>query len=136
MKRGGRRGEKREEEWAEVPCDEGFAWNALPPGRIQTRGDVMYFVPDRARGLLPPKMLGWKMGRMKGGRFRPWGRARILVDSQAPRMELDDPAPIEALLSGQSLDASIRSGVLGLTFRGLPLGFLTVKNGRALWSDR
>ncbi|GAB6038284.1 RsmB/NOP family class I SAM-dependent RNA methyltransferase [Fundidesulfovibrio butyratiphilus] len=136
-KRGSRRGEKKgEDEWAEVPCDEGFAWDALPPGRIQTRGDVAYFVSDRARGLLPPKMLGWRLGRMKGGRFRPWGRARILVDPKAARLDLDDPAPLAALLSGQSLDAPTRSGVLGLSFRGLPLGFLTVKNGRALWSDR
>jgi len=58
------------------------------------------------------------------------------------RLDVDDTATLEALLSGRSMDAvgaasgEGSGGLAGLYFRGLPLGWLTRKGRRLLWSDR
>lgn len=121
-----------------LPDDAGLAWENLPPGGLMEHRDKLYFLPARAAGLLPPVCRGWRLGSRKGGRVRPWARARLLVPALGaiPAVDVDDPARLTALLSGQSLSVAEKSGSMGLYFNGLPLGFLTVKNGRALWSDR
>ncbi len=121
-----------------LPDDAGLAWENLPPGGLMEHRDKLYFLPARAAGLLPPVCRGWRLGGRKGGRVRPWARARVLVPAlgSIPAVDVDDPARLTALLSGQSMVVAEKSGSMGLYFNGLPLGFLTVKNGRALWSDR
>ena len=121
-----------------LPHDPGLAWDNLPPGGLMELRDKLYFLPARAQGLLPPVCRGWLLGSRKAGRVRPWARARLLVPplGAIAALDVDDPAQLTALLSGQSVTVSEKSGLLGLYFNGLPLGFLTVKNGRALWSDR
>jgi 16S rRNA (cytosine1407-C5)-methyltransferase len=51
-------------------------------------------------------------------------------------INMDEPAPIQALLTGQSLTVDTTEKELGLYFRGLPLGRLRVKGKRALWSEK
>jgi len=52
--------------------------------------------------------------------------------------DVDEAAPILDLLAGRSLEAASKEpgGLAGLYFRGLPLGWLTRKGRRLLWSDR
>lgn len=121
-----------------LPGDPGLAWDNLPPGGLMELRDKLYFLPARAAGLLPPVCRGWQLGSRKGGRVRPWARARLLVPplGDIAALNVDDPARLTALLSGQSITVAEKSGLMGLYFNGLPLGFLTIKNGRALWSDR
>jgi len=102
---------------------------------------------------------GFLLGQMQGGRFAAAARARALMPSAqalpaAQRLDVDDPAVILDLLAGRSLEhfaepsadgkkrrgkdagAQAGGGLVGLYFRGLPLGWLTRKGRRLLWSDR
>ncbi len=59
----------------------------------------------------------------------------------ARRLDVEDVAPLLDLLAGRSLGAADSGGddprgLCGLYFRGLPLGWLTRKGRRLLWSDR
>lgn len=115
-----------------------LAWDNLPPGWFEPFKDELCFIPSRGEGLLPPRRKGQRLGSARGGVFRPWARARLLLPpvGTGPELDVDDPAPLSALLEGRSIEASAKASRLALYFRGLPLGFLTVKGGRALWSDR
>ena len=118
--------------------DESLAWANLPPGNFETFKDELCFLPARAEGLLPVRRKGQRVGALRGGMFRPWARARLLLPppGAGPELDVDDPEPLSALLEGRSIQTVVKAGRMGLYFRGLPLGFLTVKGGRALWSDR
>jgi len=115
-----------------------LAWEALPPGWLEPFKDELCFLPERGRDLLPPRRKGQRLGAIAGGTFRPWGRARTLTPpaGYAPGLDLHEPEALAALLEGRSLEVAPGAGRMGLYFRGLPLGFLTVKGARALWSDR
>ena len=61
-----------------------------------------------------------------------------------PCLDLDEPRVIADVLSGQSIQFAVSDGLglktgysgdAGLYFRGMPLGLLRVKNGRAFWSE-
>ena len=78
--------------------------------------------------------LAWQSFR--SGVFRPHARARLLVGRDGPGLNEEALSRIEALLAGQSLPAGDLPARSGLFWRGLPLGFLTRKGARALWSDR
>jgi 16S rRNA (cytosine1407-C5)-methyltransferase len=141
----GRAAPEREEQGALPPSaldDPSLCWDNLPPGGFELFKDELCFVPARGQGLLPVRRKGQRLGqisgKLSGGVFRPWGRARLLLPpaGTGPELDADSPEPIEALLTGRSVDVAARGGRMGLYFRGLPLGFLTVKGGRALWSDR
>jgi 16S rRNA (cytosine1407-C5)-methyltransferase len=118
--------------------DAGLAWDNLPPGFFETFKDELCFLPARGRGLLPPRRKGQRLGAVKGGVFRPWARARLLLPGpgSGPELNVEDPGTLSALLEGRSLQTGTRTARLGFYFRGLPLGFLAVKGGRILWSDR
>lgn len=145
--RKGAAGKKRKPEQAsngrgdlppEALHDASLAWENLPPGFFELFKDDLCFIPARGKDLLPPRRKGQRVGSLKGGVFRPWARARLLLQEPGagPELNVDDTEPLSALLEGRSIQTDVGSGRLGLYFRGLPLGFLTVKGGRALWSDR
>lgn len=129
---------------AEIPLEEAarlapdLAWEALGPGWLELFKDEACFLPERGRGLLPPRRKGQRLGAIVSGAFRPWGRARFLVPpaGAGDGLDLHEPQALCALLEGQSLAVAPGPARRGLYFRGLPLGFLTVKGARALWSDR
>ena len=129
-------------EWGDLPPealrDVSLAWENLPPGSFELFKDDLCFIPARSKKLLPPRRKGQRVGSLKGGVFRPWARARLLLHGPGtgPELDVDDAEPLSALLEGRSIQTDARPGRMGLYFRGLPLGFLTVKGGRALWSDR
>jgi len=111
-------------------------WTQLPPGRVAAFGDKVFFL--HARTALLPGTLRWQgvpLGRLKAGRFQPDPRARILLPPFAPDAGFDaqDPTELRRLLSGQAVPAGTLPDPAGLYFRGLPLGWLRIKGGRALW---
>lgn len=127
---------------AALACGQGVApaWENLPPGEVWEFGGQAWFLPARALSL--PAALRWQgfpLGKVAAGRFRPVPTCRLLLPPWTPGAGLDltDPAELSALLSGRSLDRELDAdGGAGLYFRGLPLGWLTRKGRRAVWSDR
>jgi len=140
LKRGG--GKAGRHGWEALPPqaleDASLAWDNLPAGRFEVFKDELCFLPARGEGLLPPRRKGQRLGSARGGVFRPWARARLLLPGpgQGPELNVEDPGTLSALLEGRSLQSGAKAARLGLYFRGLPLGFLAVKGGRILWSDR
>ncbi len=121
-----------------VAWEEPLAWDNLPPGVLESFKDDACFVPLAGRHLLPARYKGQRLGAVKGGRFRPWARARVLAPpvGSGPQLDAREPRPLLDLLEGRAVAAAPGCGRMALYFRGLPLGFLTVKGARALWSDR
>lgn len=82
-------------------------------------------------------------GRPSAARLKFDPRLRALLPpantlTPEQRLDVDDIAPLLDLLAGRSLEALGKDsgGPTGLYFRGLPLGWLTRKGARLLWSDR
>lgn len=117
----------------------------LPPGEARDFGGKVYFLHRQALALLGQspglRWQGFPLGAASAGRFRPDPRARLLLPpagelAPAQRLDVDEPQAILDLLSGRSLELTGEGGLVGLYFRGLPLGLLTRKGRRLLWSDR
>ena len=114
----------------------------LPPGDVAVFNSVVHFLPEHSRRL-PKRGFAWKgfpLGRLgPGQRLSPHLRglmppADALRQQGLPCLDVDDPAPILALLAGQSLSVGAPGPELGLYFRGLPLCRLAVKGRRAVLS--
>lgn len=133
----------------------GVDFGQMPPGEVRDFGGKVYFLHQQALRLCAEAGLGtggqrWQgllLGQMQGGRFAPAARSRMLMPEsaalpEARRLDVDEPAPILDLLAGRSLETTgaqggkETGGLVGLYFRGLPLGWLTRKGRRLLWSDR
>ncbi len=113
--------------------------SGLPPGAVRAFGDKVFFLPAGTAALPPGlRFQGHPLGTLRSGVFRPHARARLLLPAGAAGTGLNEKAlcRIEALLAGQSLEAGNLPARPGLFYRGLPLGFLTRKGARILWSDR
>lgn len=112
------------------------AWDRLPPGRVAAFGDRVFFLHTGSR-LLPPDLRwqGHLLGRAKAGRFVPDPRARVLLPPCSPESGYDvqEPAQLRRLLSGQAVSGAGLPDPAGLFFRGLPLGWLRIKGKRVLW---
>ena len=117
----------------------------LPPGEVRDFGGKVYFLHRQALDLLGQspglRWQGLPLGSASAGRFRPDPRARLLLPpagelEPSQRLDVDEPKAILDLLSGRSLDLPGTGNLVGLYFRGLPLGLLTRKGRRLLWSDR
>lgn len=127
----------------ELPGTEGLFFDALGPGRACRFGDRVYFMPEAAEkyaghGL---RFKGFPLGMVKGGRFRPSPRARLLLGPPGAAgagggLVFDEPSPLVDLLAGRSVRVGALPKSPGLYYKGLPLGFVTVKGERALWSER
>lgn len=131
----------------------------LPPGRLARFGESVHFLPARALELLPAALRwqGAAVGKAAGRGCIPSPRLRFFADEPlsplAARLDVDEIRDLEALVQGQSLRGPIRPSAsapqgktarntgqsakeASLFWRGLPLGRLRLKNGRALWSER
>lgn len=120
-------------------------WEKLPPGRIVSFNGRIFFLHEKTR--LFPETLRWQgveLGRLHGKALHLNTRLRLLLPEYTPDVGLNiyDIAELEALIQGRSLplpdrlDRCGHSGRVGLYWRGLPLGWLTVKGSRCLWSPR
>ncbi|MDR0339368.1 MAG: hypothetical protein LBH65_03725, partial [Desulfovibrio sp.] len=108
----------------------------LPPGEIVVFNDVAHLLPEQSASLLPPS-LAWKgfpLGRVgSGGEMRAFPSLRSLMPAaDGHSLVVDDPAPVLALLAGQSLRVEGADNEAGLYYRDLPLCRLTVKGRRAM----
>ena len=110
----------------------------LPPGSIRVFSETAHLVHEHAPALLAPgfKWRAYALGRFKKSRFHVEPRARRLNPVNGETIDVDDTAVLDKLISGQGLKIQKNKGYAGLAFRGAPLGWLTVKNGRALWTPR
>jgi len=109
----------------------------LPPGRAVLFGEHVRFVPPHADQLLPPACVwqGALLGKLCGGVLDAAPRLRALMPRNpdaAANLVLDDAADIVALLSGQSRQTGLAGREAGLWWRDLPLGRVTLKQGRAI----
>ena len=114
----------------------------LPPGDIAVFNSVAHFLPEASRELLPPGFAwkGFALGKTRAqGELRPNSRLRDLMPAAETArqkglqpLNLDDLAPIEDLIRGQSLSVDVTTPETGLYYRDLPLCRLTVKGKRAI----
>jgi len=111
----------------------------LPPGVVRAFGEKVFFLSAGA-AMLPAglRYQGFSLGTYRAGTFRPHARGRLLLRPFTPGSGLNEETlcRIEALLAGQSLVSGDLPARPGLYYHGLPLGFLTRKGARVLWSDR
>jgi 16S rRNA (cytosine1407-C5)-methyltransferase len=112
----------------------------LPEHSFLGTGGRVYLILDQAARVLPGDLRwqGFAVGKAAGEAILADATLRMFVPPRPgpDDLVLDDARQIHALLAGQSLpwDNPGRRG--GLYFKGLPLGFLTIKGRRCLWSDR
>lgn len=142
---GSPRGEAVSRECLESACLDA---SSLPEGRIAAFNGTAYFLPRKAEelfaGVLPWQ--GFALGKAGGSGLRTSPRLRGLMRpvGEGPCLDVEEPEAVTGLLAGQSMRVAIPggparesgfSGDMGLYFRGMPLGLLRVKNGRAFWSE-
>jgi len=120
--------------------DSPACWETLPPGRLHVIRDQVFFLPAVLEDVFSPalKMTGFPVGRMKKGRFSLSQRARTLVPAQGDQggLDLEDVRTLQGLVQGQSLRVRHAGKLVPLYWRGLALGWLSVKGRRGLWTDR
>lgn len=126
------------------------------PAQAEDSGDLR-FVPDSGAGIIgvtgeqaaalagrqdwwQPGLAGlrWQaalLGKWAGGRFLPAPRLRCLLPQKPDpqtALVLDDVADLAALVSGQSRQTGLANGMTGLWWRDLPLGYVAIRQGRAV----
>lgn len=120
----------------EAGCD----LSRLPAGAALRAFTTNVFALPAPTAALPPdlRFQGFPLGTLSAGKFRPQARCRLLLPDFTPATGLNatELSRIEALLTGQSLPAEDVPSRPGLYCRDLPLGWLTRKGTRLLWSDR
>lgn len=119
------------------PC---FDPDLLPPGGVMLFGEQVRFLPPQAEGI--PENCHWQgglLGRLGRRGFVPAPRLRLFLpgsDGNAPAggaaLVLEDVREIEALLNGQSRRTGIAGTEAALWWRDLPLGRVSLKQGRVL----
>ena len=132
--------------WEEVPRDAlespGCDPALLPAGPVRSYNGTAHFLPARSLELIP-EGVSWKgfpLGKVgPDGRVRVHPALRFLMPGSdeaenrgAAVLNLEDVAPVEALLRGESRTLSTAASEACLYFRGLPLCRLSLKNGRAV----
>lgn len=128
-----------------LPGHEFVAWGKLPPGEVFNFNGRVFFLHQKT-AVFPGTLRwqGFELGRMHGKSFHLNTSLRKLLPEYRPGngISTTDIRDLEALLQGRSLPLpaglvdGARSGLVGLYWRELPLGWLKVKAGRCLWSPR
>ena len=126
-----------------LPGPDAVHWPGLPPGKLYDFRGRVFFLHEKALEIMPEglKWQGFPLGRLAGGVFKPEAGAWTLLPPRPGRgcLDVEDAKELEGLVSGRSLDASatgLKKGRAGLYYRGLPLGWATVKGNRLLWTER
>lgn len=112
----------------------------LPPHQFLAVSGRVHVLLDQALAWLPPllRWQGFVVGKMAKDSIVPDPTLRFFLPPQpeARALVLEQVAEVRDLLSGQSRSCPGGARRLPLYFRDLPLGFLTVKGSRCLWSSR
>jgi len=111
----------------------------LPEHSFLDVGGRLYLILEQTRWL--PTGLRWQgfgVGKTAKGSILADATLRMFVPPvpDPESLVLHDVQTIRSLLAGQSLPYSGGGKRRSFYYRGLPLGFLTVKGSRCLWSDR
>jgi 16S rRNA (cytosine1407-C5)-methyltransferase len=111
----------------------------LPEHCFLRVGGRIYLLMKQAAEL--PAELRWQgfaVGKSAGDSILADATLRMFVPPRPDdnSLVLEQVSTIRELLSGQSLTWSGPGKRLAFYFKGLPLGFLTIKGNRCLWSDR
>lgn len=125
----------RQEFLARTGLDTGW----LPEHCFLCVGGRVYLILEQAAHL--PGELRWQgfaVGKSAKSSILADATLRMFVPPvpDAGSLVLERVDTIRELLSGQSLAWTGASKRLAFYFKGLPLGFLTIKGNRCLWSDR
>lgn len=112
----------------------------LPEHCFLNVGGRIYLILEQAATELPGELRwqGFAVGKSAKDSILADATLRMFVPP-APddkSLVLERVQTIRELLSGQSLPWTGGKKRLAFYFRGLPLGFLTIKGNRCLWSDR
>ncbi len=116
----------------------------LPPGEVYEFGGKAFFLHEEALAKVPGALrwqghnIGKVAGRGKKAVFRPGSMAKVLLSKKCcpDVLDLEDPAPLERMLTGQSLEFRPGKGPVGLFYKGLPLGWLSRKGRRLLFAAK
>ncbi|MCF8104105.1 MAG: RsmB/NOP family class I SAM-dependent RNA methyltransferase [Desulfohalobiaceae bacterium] len=125
----------------ENPFAHRVCFSRLPEGGVREVKRCLEFVPEAALRELPEeiKWQGFYLGKKRGTSLVS-ARARLLLPprGQGPELVLENVEQLRQLLSGQSFrtPGAPKQRFLGLYYRELPLGWLSVKGSRCFWSDR
>lgn len=117
---------------------------ALPPGTAYDFNGKVFWLHERALEIMPEglKWQGFPLGRIAGkgakATFRPDPGTRILLPGKPGPdcLDVSDTEILTGFLSGRSLGFGSGKGPVGLYWRGLPLGWLSRKGSRVLWSGK
>ena len=121
--------------------DFGLSPALLPPGDLAVFEDTLHFLPAPALAHLPASVRwqGMALGKASAQGLVPSARLRSALDPEPrriARLDVDEVPDLVRLLQGGSLDTGLSGKEAALFWRGLPLGRLRLKGGRAVWSDR
>lgn len=118
----------------------GLDTSRLPEHCFLNVGGRLYLILEQAAANLPEELRwqGFAVGKTARESILPDATLRMFVPPKPDdgSLVLQRVETIRELLSGQSLPWTGARKRLAFYFRGLPLGFLTVKGNRCLWSDR
>ncbi|MBI9079507.1 MAG: RsmB/NOP family class I SAM-dependent RNA methyltransferase [Pseudodesulfovibrio sp.] len=126
---------------------ESIAFDNLPPGDAYDFGGKVFFLHERALAMVPGliRWQGFPLGKVAGrgpnATFRPGAMCRVLLPPVASKhgpdvFNVEDSDVLEQFLTGQSLGFRVGKGPVGLYYRGLPLGWLSRKGKRLIWSAK
>lgn len=124
-----------------------LAYENFPQGKFFDFNGKVIFLHHRALEKVPGSVRwqGFPVGKIAGrgprATFRPGAMARALLpayeeNADLDKLLIDDVEPLERMLTGQSLSFKKGKGPVGLYFRGLPLGWLSRKGSRLIWTAK
>lgn len=125
----------------------GVCLSRLPAGEVYDFNGKAFFLHERALKMLPGSVRwqGFPLGKVSGKgdrmKFTPGPLARVLLPESSSKAEVDvldveDVVVLEKLFTGQSISFRSGKGSVGLYYRGLPVGWLSRKGSRVLWSAK
>ena len=112
----------------------------LENGECYLFKDKVFFLHSKALERFPTHLRwqGFSLGTLRKERFRIDPRLHCLMPPHdiLGGLNITDVDILHNIITGQSLPAPGKITTGGLYWEGLPLGWLTVKGNRCLWSDR
>ncbi|MFW5730825.1 MAG: RsmB/NOP family class I SAM-dependent RNA methyltransferase [Desulfonatronovibrionaceae bacterium] len=113
----------------------------LKQGKLWVFQENVFFVPDKAwqYTLRNFRFQGTYVGRVKNTKFLLNPRARTLLPDagDGPCFVCEDLDLVQGLVQGRSVSIETgKTGMLGLYWNNLGLGWLKIRNRRGFWSDR
>ena len=106
----------------------------LPDGRCAVFSGTVRFLPRASETFLPDGFVwqGAPLGRLGSGGFQADARLRVCMQPSPRSIVLQEPQEVRSLLSGASMRTELKGKEAGLWWRDLPLGRVSLRNGRVI----